>query len=106
MGEPMLQQTDYKYGFQFRSHRVNKNTKKNADSSGSNWEFGPLEQLKDAWVKNVWGGDWDEAFGREEKDDNLDDFVEGDDDSVAEDQDWSRHIRTETATEKYKGWKY
>ena len=101
-----LNQFSNKYGFQFRSHRVNKNTKKNADSSGSNWEFGPLEQLKDAWVKNVWGGDWDEAFGREEKDDNLDDFVEGDDDSVAEDQDWSRHIRTETATEKYKGWKY
>lgn len=69
-----------KMGFTFRTRRVNPATAKRNDWTSTVWEFGDINVIRDIWVKELFGGSYEDAGMATETGDNLDDLTKGDDD--------------------------
>lgn len=69
-----------KMGFTFRTRRVNPATAKRNGWTSTVWEFGDINVIRDIWVKELFGGSYEDAGMATETGDNLDDFTKGDDD--------------------------
>ena len=68
-----------KVGFSFRTRRLNAAVAKRTGSTGTVWEFQDIEKIREIWVKELFGGNYEHAGFALETSDNLDDFISGSD---------------------------